>query len=66
MKEIVQGAEVKEGDSLYFPNSRRPQTVGSTTPTEEGTTVLLSADGVTRWVVPNHFHVEREVSESGN
>lgn len=66
MRETIQGQDVRKDDLVYFPNSRRPQPVGSVTPTDEGTTILLSADGASRWLVPNDFAVQREVSENGD
>lgn len=59
MKESVKASEIKEGDEIWFPNSRHPQAVTSIEVSDIGDDhVTLHADE-TQWHCPVGFDVER-------
>lgn len=62
-RETVAVSEIKVGDEVYFPNSRKPSKVSNTFTDSTGTTIV-SERGDVRWTMSPDFEVSRLVEES--
>lgn len=62
MRTQKRAGDVEVGDQVYFPNSRRPRTVGQVV-VENQQVHLVSDDAATKWMMNADFEVGVEVEE---
>lgn len=60
--ETVKATEIKEGDEVFFPNSRHPQTVTKVEHDPVARTNTLHAEEA-QWVCADTYDVKRKVSD---
>lgn len=60
MKTLKSASEIKEGDQVYFPNSRHPQEVKSVSPAKVGPSITVRCDTAS-WSLASDYPIAVEV-----